>query len=142
MVGLKASYEKLYERIDERIEKRLGQGLLAEIKELLKKGYSFDNSVLGTTLAYKEWRECFKNSNFQFSIFKQKKEEIIERWKYNEHHYARRQMTWFKKEKRIAWFDITADNFPQNVEKLIEEWYDKNVKSQKLKAKNSMEIKN
>jgi len=130
MIGLKASYEKLYERIDERVEKRLKQGLLEEIEKLLKERYGFDNSVLGTTLAYKEWRECFKNSNFQFSIFKQRKEKIVERWKYNEHCYARRQMTWFKKEKRINWFDVTADNFPQNVEKLTEEWYDKNVKSQ------------
>jgi len=115
IIGLKTDYEKLYERIDERVEKRLKQGLLKEIRKLVDRGYAFNNSVLGTTLAYREWREYFKNDKL--------KKDIVQKWKYDEYHYARRQMTWFRKEKRINWFDIAVDNFPQNVEKLIEEWY-------------------
>ena len=115
VVGLKAPYKTLYKRIDKRVEKRLKQGLLREIRKLVGKGYTFNDSVLGTTLAYREWRGYFKSDKL--------KDEIIQKWKYDEHHYARRQMTWFRKEKRINWFDIAADNFPQNVEKLAEEWY-------------------
>jgi len=125
MVGLRASYEKLYERIDERVEKRLRQGLLVEIKKLLKKGYGFNNSVLGTTLAYKEWRKYFKNNKL--------KNEIVQKWKYDEHHYARRQMTWFRKallrqpadQGKTHWFDIAQRGFSQKVEKLVRKWYDK-----------------
>jgi len=122
MVGLRAPYKTLYKRIDERVEKRLKQGLLKEIRKLVSKGYAFNNSVLGTTLAYREWREYFKNDKL--------KKDIVQKWKYDEHHYARRQMTWFRKEKRINWFDITTDNFLQNVEKLVRKWYiKKEVKS-------------
>jgi len=115
MIGLKASYKKLYERIDKRVEKRLEEGLIKEIKSLIGKGYNFDNSVLGETIAYKEWEGCLENG--------QLKGEIVQKWKYNEHHYARRQMTWFRKEERINWFDITSDSFLQNIEKLVRKWY-------------------
>jgi len=119
MVGLKAPYKVLYERIDERIKKRLKQGLLMEIEDLLRKGYDFQNSVLGTTLAYKEWQGYFENGKKGAEARRQ----VIKRWKYDEHRYARRQMTWFRKEKRINWFDITKKDFPQRVEKMVRKWY-------------------
>ena len=119
IIGLKAPYRVLYERIDKRVEKRLKQGLLAEIEGLLRKGYGFQNSVLGTTLAYKEWQEYFEEGSKSAEV----KRKAIERWKYDEHRYARRQMTWFRKEKRINWFDITQKNFSQKVEKMVRKWY-------------------
>ena len=53
------------------------------------------------------------------------KQEIVETWKKHEYQYARRQMTWFKKDKEIIWFDISDENYQKKVEKLVEVWYDK-----------------
>jgi len=86
-------------------------GAEKEIKELLKKGYDFKNSVLGTTIGYREW-----NSG-------RSKEEIIQKWKFAEHGYARRQMTWFKGNHKINWFDIMKKDYQSRVESLVKQWY-------------------
>ncbi len=117
MLGLEASQKTLYERISARVKKRLGQGLLREIKSLIQDGYNFTNSVLGTTLAYKEWQGYFSGDK---SLG-----EVVQEWQRDEYHYARRQLVWFRKEKRMRWFDITANDFPKNVERLARRWYDK-----------------
>jgi tRNA A37 N6-isopentenylltransferase MiaA len=41
----------------------------------------------------------------------------------NEHAYARRQLTWFKKQKGIHWFDVTDPKFSDNVAALVAAWY-------------------
>lgn len=116
-IGLTAPNEILYQRIDQRVKARVEAGLEDEIRNLLKKGYNWENSALGTTLAYSEWRGYFENQK--------NKEEVILRWKFDEHGYARRQMTWFKKNPKINWFDITKQNFQEEVEKEVENWYSK-----------------
>jgi tRNA dimethylallyltransferase len=70
---------------------------------------------LGTTIGYKEWKEYFSAK----CIVHTAKEEAIRRWKFDEHGYARRQMTWFKKDKRINWFDISKKEWQDKVEKLV-----------------------
>jgi len=114
-IGLKAPNDILYQRIDQRVEARVEAGLEDEIKSLLKKGYTWENSALGTTLAYKQWRDYFEN--------RKTKEEVILSWKFDEHGYARRQMTWFRKNKKINWFDITNDGWQVKVEKMVNNWY-------------------
>ena len=121
-IGLMVPNEVLYQRIDKRVNERVKEGIVEEIKELLKKEYTWENSVLGQTIGYKEWKEYFKNSQ-QLTINNQLKEVIIQRWKYAEHGYARRQMTWFKKDKRIHWFDISEKGWENEVERLIEKWF-------------------
>ena len=117
-VGLTAPYEILYERIDQRVDERIKAGIENEIRGLLKKGYDWENSALGTTLAYREWKEYFDGGK--------PKEKIIQKWKYDEHNYARRQMTWFRKTLRQAqgkWFDIAKTGWMKEVEKKVENWY-------------------
>lgn len=118
IIGLKAPNKILYQRVDKRVDKRVEQGVVEEIKNLLSQGYSWENSVLGETIGYKEWREYFKG--------KTTLEEVIQGWKYDEHDYARRQTTWFKKDKRIKWFDITKPGLEKEVVKLVRKWYSKN----------------
>jgi len=113
-VGLTAPYKVLYERIDRRVEERVKQGVIEEIQKLLKKGYNWENSALGTTIGYREWEKYFKS----FKL----KEEIIRRWKFAEHAYARRQITWFKKDKRIHWFDIGQKKWQDKIKKQVEVW--------------------
>jgi tRNA dimethylallyltransferase len=113
MIGLTAPYKVLYQRIDERVEERLKMGAEREIKKLLDQSYDWDNSVLGTTIGYREWRDFFEG--------KASKEEVIQKWKYDEHNYARRQMTWFKR-MAVVWFNISLQGW-QEVEKLVKAWY-------------------
>lgn len=106
LLGLSASREFLYDRIDARVQARLDAGLLAEIKELLTK-YPWEKSVLGTTLAYRQFRPFFEN---KISL-----EEAVVAWRFAEHAYLRRQLTWFKKMKNVLWFDLQSPAFPQSV---------------------------
>jgi len=124
-IGLMAPNEILYERIDKRVEERVKQGIIDEIKGLLKMGYSWENSALGQTIGYKEWKDCFAGSRFKV-LGSSLKREVIQRWKYNEHGYARRQMTWFKKALRQAqghWFDISEKGWENEVENLVEKLF-------------------
>lgn len=124
-IGLTAPYKILYQRVDERVEERVKQGVDEEIKILLEKGYSWDNSVLGVTIGYKEWQPYMEHRTCNME-HKQLKEEIIQKWKFAEHGYARRQMTWFKKDPRIFWFDITKKGYFDEIEKLVNKWYNPN----------------
>jgi len=128
IVGLRAPYKFLYQRIDQRVEERVKQGIIKEIKNLLKKGYNWENSALGTTIGYKEWGKYFESSNFQVPGSRLK-DEIIQKWKYAEHAYARRQMTWFKKDKRIHWFDISQKKWQDKIEVLVGSWINGKTKN-------------
>jgi tRNA dimethylallyltransferase len=123
-IGLKAPFFELYSRIDQRVEERLRQGIIKEIETLLKKGYNWENSALGTTMGYKQWQPYFKNSQSAISN-SQLREEIKQRWKFDEHDYARRQMTWFRKDSRIRWFKITEEGWQDKVEQLVRSWYNR-----------------
>ncbi|MBI4999810.1 tRNA (adenosine(37)-N6)-dimethylallyltransferase MiaA [Candidatus Gottesmanbacteria bacterium] len=130
-IGLTTSYPILYQRIDQRVEERVKQGVEKEIRQLLSKGYSWENSVLGTTIGYREWKQYFIDQNIYkrvrsrepISIYSSSVKDVIQQWKFAEHGYARRQLTWFKKDKRIQWFDITISGWQEKIEKLIDKWY-------------------
>lgn len=114
IIGLTAPYKILYQRVDKRVDERINAGLKEEIERLLNQGYNFENSALGTTIGYREWRPYFREE----STFK----EVIKKWKNDEHAYVRRQMTWFKKDKRIKWFDINKIGWQDEIEILVSEW--------------------
>ncbi|MDD3679602.1 MAG: tRNA (adenosine(37)-N6)-dimethylallyltransferase MiaA [Candidatus Shapirobacteria bacterium] len=118
-IGLKMSPEKIRKKINYRVTKRLKQGLIKEIEGLLVK-YGFNNSVLGETIAYRQWQEYF-------AIPKSERKEIlikvIDRWKSAEYQYAQRQITWFKKNKQINWFEADRKDLFSIVAKTVGRWY-------------------
>lgn len=114
IVGLKADYKFLYQRIDQRVDQRVRQGAFTETKKLLQKGYNLSLASM-SGLGYKELLAFLKAEKT--------KKEAIQSWKYSEHAYARRQMTFFKKMKGIKWFDISQLQWQKNVVKLIKTWY-------------------
>ena len=124
-IALTAPNTVLYERIDKRVDERVKQGIIKEIEGLLKKGYAWENSALGATMGYKKWQDCFAGSRFKVQGSRIK--EVIQKWKYNEHAYARRQMTWFRKDKRIQWIDIDEKGWQNKVGKLVNKWHKRKV---------------
>ena len=117
LVGLKAPYKFLYQQIDKRVKRRVEAGAEKEARELFQK-YSFGNQILGATIGYQQWRLFFEGELTN--------EETILHWQFSEHAYARRQMTWFKKDKRIYWFDISRKEWQDKVEAVVEEWLEQN----------------
>lgn len=116
-IGLRAPKKVIYKKIDQRVEKRIEQGLLTEIKSLLDQGYNWDDPGFNT-FGYKEFEQFFKG---QSPIG-----DIVRRWKFNEHGYARRQLSWFKRDSEIFWFDTTSSSWKLEMENLINQCYSEN----------------
>lgn len=87
--------EKLYERIEKRVDFMIEQGLIEEVKQILEKYHTFPTAMQG--LGYKEVEEYLEGSCT--------KEEMIEKIKKETRHYAKRQLTWFRKNKETIWLD-------------------------------------
>lgn len=86
--------EKLYERIDKRVDEMLTEGLVEEVKGLRAKGFTKD-MVSMQGLGYKE---ILAYLNGECSL-----EEAIYIIKRDTRHFAKRQITWFKREKEVIW---------------------------------------
>lgn len=83
----------LYERINKRVDIMIEQGLIKEVEELLKKYDKFPTAMQG--LGYKEVVEYLQGITT--------KEEMIEKIKMETRRYAKRQITWFKKNNQTIW---------------------------------------
>ena len=95
MFAITMNREKLYERIEKRVDQMIEQGLIEEVQSILNKYHKFPTAMQG--LGYKEVVEYLEN--------KLTKEEMIEKIKKKTRHYAKRQLTWFRKNKETIWID-------------------------------------
>jgi tRNA dimethylallyltransferase len=102
--------EKLYERINLRVDMMINAGLIEEVKDICNRYNSFPTAMQG--LGYKEVVEYLEN--------KTSKDEMIDKIKKESRHYAKRQLTWFRKDKNFIWLDGLAD-VNQNVRIIREE---------------------
>ncbi len=102
--------EKLYERINLRVDIMMKQGLVDEVKELVKKYSKFPTAMQG--LGYKEVVE-FLNGDIT-------EQEMIDKIKQESRRYAKRQLTWFRKNKEIIWINGLEDK-QKNIELIINE---------------------
>lgn len=87
--------KKLYERINKRVDIMIENGLIEEVENLQKKYNCFPTAMQG--LGYKEVVEYLEN--------KINKTEMIEKIKQESRRYAKRQLTWFRKNKENIWID-------------------------------------
>ena len=87
--------EKLYERINLRVDIMIEQGLVDEVKTVVNKYNKFPTAMQG--LGYKEVVEYLEGKTTY--------EEMIEKIKLETRHFAKRQLTWFRKNKDIIWID-------------------------------------
>ena len=114
MIGLTAPEKFISERIKLRVALRVRAGIKKEVETLLKNHVSWNMPSM-SSMGYRQWKDYFDN--------KKTEAEVIKDWEGEEKKYVKRQMVWFKKDKRIQWFDITTSGYPENVEKSVEKWY-------------------
>ena len=104
--------EILYERINKRVDIMLESGLVDEVKKILKKYNEFSTAL--QALGYKEVKEYLDN--------KITYDEMVEKIKQETRRYAKRQLTWFRKNNDYIWLD--ANNGTQeNVKLILKELY-------------------
>lgn len=100
-IGLNRPREELYNRINQRVDQMMADGLLEEAKSL----YPLRHLNALNTVGYKE---LFDHLEGRWPL-----EEAVERIKGNTRRYARKQLTWYKKDERMKWFH------PQETEQII-----------------------
>lgn len=109
ILGLDWDRETLYDRINRRVDWMIEEGLIEETKMLIERGYDWNLTAL-KAIGYKELRPYLEGeSNLA---------EAITVLKRDSRHYAKRQMTWFRKEKRIHWLKMSETI---NLENQVEE---------------------
>jgi tRNA dimethylallyltransferase len=102
--------QELYPRIERRVDQMIGQGLEAEVKALLLKGYSSDLISL-QAIGYSHFIDYF-NDRASFN-------ETVELLKRDTKRFAKRQFTWFRREPEARWVDVTGLENPEEIVKQI-----------------------
>jgi len=92
-IGIEMERDALYSRIDERVDSMIASGLVDEVRELRNK-YG-NNATAMTGIGYRQISEFLEG--------KTKLKDAVTRIKFDSHHYAKRQETWFKRDERIVW---------------------------------------
>ena len=109
--------EILYQRINTRVDNMIQQGLIQEVKNLLQEYQEFPTAMQG--LGYKEVVEYLQGRTT--------KEEMIETIKRETRRYAKRQLTWFRKNKQTIWLDGLRPK-QENIAIILEEYSEKKAK--------------
>lgn len=114
MIGIQHPREVLYSRIEKRVDEMVNAGLVKEVKYLSKKRLS---KTANQSLSYREILAYLKG--------KMSLEEAVDLLKKNTRNYAKRQITWFRSEKRIHWIDIDRkplEKIYREVQKKLKGW--------------------
>ncbi|NCC16229.1 MAG: tRNA (adenosine(37)-N6)-dimethylallyltransferase MiaA [Clostridia bacterium] len=110
--------KKLYQRIDQRVDLMMEQGLTEEVKGLLEKGYS-SNLVSMQGLGYKEFIPYFQG---ECSL-----EKAVEQLKKGTRHFAKRQLTWFRRQIDGLWVDLTKVDIQMALTDIFDYLTEKNM---------------
>ena len=102
--------QKLYDRINLRVDLMIEAGLEEEVRNLLNKYDEFPTAMQG--LGYKEVKEYFDGILTR--------DEMIEKIKQESRRYAKRQLTWFRRNEETIWLD-KEDGLEENIKTILEE---------------------
>ncbi len=108
LIGLTMDRQLLYDRINKRVDIMLENGLVEEVEKLVKLGFA-DSITSMQGIGYKEILAYLNGEN---SL-----EEAVEIIKRDSRRYAKRQLTWFRRIKQIAWFSVDNNGNNYNVVK-------------------------
>ena len=100
-IGLNREREELYNRINQRVDQMMNDGLLEEVKSLVNKR---DTNALNTV----GYKELFDYLDGRWPL-----DEAVERIKGNTRRYARKQLTWYKRDENMHWFH------PDNIQEIL-----------------------
>lgn len=112
IIGLNMDRNILYDRINSRVDIMLKSGLIEEVKGLMSRGFTPEKNQCMKGIGYKEVIE-YLNEELSF-------DEMVEKIKQHTRNYAKRQITYFKRNKDIIWFDISKTDKDKIVDSIIE----------------------
>ena len=119
MFGIDWPRNVLYARIDARVDERMRSGMVQEVRDLLDAGVSFERlEALGL-----EYRFIGRLLRGEFTS----ESEMVQRLKYAIHDFTRRQLSWFRKDKRIVWLE---GNELEQAQKEVAKFLDTSRKSE------------
>lgn len=123
VIGLTMNRKKLYERINKRVDTMIENGLISEVKKLLSMGY--DKSLVSMQgLGYKEIIDYL---NGKYSL-----EEAIEIIKRDTRRFAKRQLTWFRRESQLKWVNLDDFNSIKETAAYIQNYINETLKNNKI----------
>jgi tRNA dimethylallyltransferase len=105
-IGLNMERDELYHRIERRVGEMISAGLVEEVKMLKERGFSPKLRALKTV----GYQELFAYLDGEVDLH-----TAIENIKLNTRHYAKRQLTWFKHDKEVVWFDAEDGGLLQKI---------------------------
>ncbi len=108
LFGLSMDRSKLYEKVNLRVDEMFKKGLVREVKKVLKKRLSLTAKKI---IGIQEIRDFLDGERSE--------QEALELIKRNTRRYAKRQLTWFRKEKRISWVEIKERQKPVAIARKI-----------------------
>lgn len=113
IIGIDWPRKELYERIDKRVDDRIKEGMIDEIEKLHKKGVSWKKlDSFGLEHRY--------ISNYLQNIIS--KEDMIKSLKFKIHAFARRQLVWYRKNKKIKWLDAKDPNIEKKALEIVQDF--------------------
>jgi tRNA dimethylallyltransferase len=110
VIALNPPRDELYSRINKRTEQHFAEGLVAEVRRLLKQGVPANSSALGAH----GYRRVVEHLNGERDL-----DSAIEQTRLDVRHYAKRQLTWFRREPGVEWVDGFGDD-PLVQERVLE----------------------
>ena len=122
VVILTMERQKLYARIEKRIDLMMEAGLLDEVKKLLDMGYD-GNLVSMQGLGYKEFLPYFAGENSQ--------EKAVEDLKIGTRHFAKRQLTWFRRQLEGLWIDLSETDKQTALQMILQDMEKKGMITKK-----------
>jgi tRNA dimethylallyltransferase len=108
-VGLYMERQALYRQIEARVDRMIEAGLVEEVERLYRQGYGLDNNSM-QALGYKQM--------FNYLQGIKTLPEVVEDIKRETRRFAKRQMTWFRRDKRIHWFNVEQHRPEDLVERI------------------------
>jgi tRNA dimethylallyltransferase len=115
MIWLDRDRDNLYRRIDQRVDSMMANGLLAEVEGLKEMGYDTETYTMGS-MGYQELLMYFEG---QYSLG-----QAIEEIKKNSRRFAKRQTTWFRKDRRLRRLDVDKWGFLGCKERILLQFQD------------------
>ena len=116
LIGLARDRQQLYDRINQRVDLLMEQGLCDEVKGLMERGLT-ESDISMKGIGYKEIIGYLEG---RYDLA-----EAVDLVKKNTRHYAKRQLTWFKRYKDMQWFNISEYDSDESCLEEIFKWLEK-----------------